>query len=190
MSPVKSGSAKTCARIVNVQGAARSTGKNDEQDRARPRAERRAATAAITNAPTANSATTTREQPVPSERVRPVREELGAPLLVGPRPTGAEHGQLVDARQAVLRDLPAGDERQPGVRDEQRRREDGEEDDAERRVEDDEEELLPGDAPDPGQRATRPRRWGSRPGRAGRRGVSPPCGSSRRACGRCSSGGT
>ena len=63
-----------------------------------------------------------------------------------------EHGQLVDAREAVLDDLAARDERQPRVRDEQRRREDGEEDDAERGEEDDEEELLLGDALDAAQR--------------------------------------
>ncbi len=190
MSPVKSGSAKTCALIVNVQGAARRTGKKVRRIERGPAPSVRAATAAIANAPRANSGDDDREQSVAAERVRSVGEELRAPLLVGPVTPEPEHGQLVCARKAVLDDLASRDERQPGVCDEERRREDGEEDDAERRVEDDEEELLPGDPPDPVQRAIRPRRWGSRPGRAGRRGAWPRCGSSRRACGRCSSGGT
>ncbi len=87
MRPVKSGSAKTCARIVNVQGAASSTGKNVSRIARGPAPSRRAATAAIANAPMANDGDDDREQPVASERVRPVREELGAPLLIGPRPT-------------------------------------------------------------------------------------------------------
>ena len=112
----------------------------------------RAAAAAIANAPIANTATTTASRPWPPSACDAVREQLGAPLLVGPVSPEPEHGELVDAGEAVLDDLAPRDERQPRVRDEERRREDGEEDDAERRVEDDEEELLPGDAPDPGQR--------------------------------------
>ena len=114
MSPVKSGSAKTCARIVNVQGAARRTGKKTSRIERGPAPNLRAATAAITKAPTANSATTTASSPWPPERVRAVGDQLCAPLLVGPVTSEPEHRELVDAREAVLDDLAARDERQPG----------------------------------------------------------------------------
>ena len=145
MSPVKSGSAKTCALIVNVQGAARRTGKNDQQDRARPGAERARGDGGDREGADREHGDDDREQPVAAECVRSVGDELRAPLLVGPVASEPEHRELVDARQAVLDDLASRDERQPRVCDQQRRREDGEEDDAERRIEDDEEELLPGD---------------------------------------------
>ncbi len=148
-----------------------------EQDRARPATQLPSCDGGDRERADCECGDDDREQPVASEHVRPVSDELRAPLLVGPRPTLAEDRELVATRQAVLGDLASRDERQPGVRDQQSRREDGEEDDAERRVEDDEEELLPGDAPDPGQRPTRPSRWGSRPDRVDRRGGSPRCGS-------------
>ena len=55
----------------------------------------RAATAAIANAPIGERGDDDRKQPVAPERMRPVGDELGAPLLVGPRPTRAEDGELV-----------------------------------------------------------------------------------------------
>ena len=71
MSPVKSGSAKTCARIVNVQGAARSTGKKTRRIERGPAPSVRAATAAIAKAPIANTATTTASSPWPPSAYEP-----------------------------------------------------------------------------------------------------------------------
>ena len=85
MSPVKSGSAKTCALIVNVQGAARSTGKNVSRIERGPAPSRARGDGGDREGAERERGDDDGEQPVASERVRAVGDELGAPLLVGPR---------------------------------------------------------------------------------------------------------
>ena len=117
MSPVKSGSANTCARIVNVQGAARRTGKNTSRIERGPAPSLPRGDGSDHERADREQRDDDREQPMASERVRSVGDELRAPLLIGPVPAEPEHRELVDAREAVLDDLAARDERQPGVCD-------------------------------------------------------------------------
>ena len=107
MSPVKSGSAKTCALIVNVQGAARRTGKEGEEDRPWSGAERASCYRRDRECGEGKQRDDNREQSVAAELVRSIGEELRAPLLIGPVASEPEHGQLVCARKAVLDDLAA-----------------------------------------------------------------------------------
>ncbi len=89
------------------------------------------------------------------ELVDAVGEELCSPLLVGPRPAGADDGELVPAREPVLRDLPSPREGQEAVVDEEVRRKDRDEDDGEGREDEHEDDLLLRDPHEPSQRATR-----------------------------------
>ena len=73
------------------------------------------------------------------EPVGGVEDDLGEPLLVGPRAPLAEDGQVLGVRQAVLDDLASGHQRQPRVADDDRRREDREEDDSDQADEEDRE---------------------------------------------------
>ena len=89
-----------------------------------------------------------REQREAAEAVRAVHEDLGEPLLVGPRRTEAVHRDLVPARQPVLHHLSPGHEVEPAVVHDERGREDQQEDQAESGHEDDEDVLLLGDSSD------------------------------------------
>ena len=80
-----------------------------------------------------------------ADLVRAVGKKLRRPLLVGPGPARSDDCECIVVRQAVLGDLPARDEREEAVVDEQARREDGEEDDGETHEEDHEDDLLLGD---------------------------------------------
>ena len=73
------------------------------------------------------------------EPVGGVEDDLGEPLLVGPRAPLAEDGQVLGVRQAVLDDLASGHQRQPRVAHDDRRREDREEDDSDQADEEDRE---------------------------------------------------
>ena len=73
------------------------------------------------------------------EPVGGVEDDLGEPLLVGPRAPLAEDGEVLGVRQAVLDDLASGHQRQPRVADDDRRREDREEDDSDQADEEDRE---------------------------------------------------
>ncbi len=81
-----------------------------------------------------------------AECFRPVVHEMSQPLLVDPDSACTEHGDVVRPRQAVLDDLPAGDERQPTVRDHERRGQD-EQDPDEAREEENQERVLFADLP-------------------------------------------
>ena len=59
----------------------------------------------------------------PGERVRGVEDDLGEPLLIGPRRSLAEEREVLRVGKAVVDDLAARHQRQPGVADDDRRRE-------------------------------------------------------------------
>ena len=82
------------------------------------------------------------------EPVGGVEDDLGEPLLVGPRAPLAEDGQVLGVREAVLDDLASGHQRQPRVADDDRRREDREEDDSDQADEQDREGARLEDAAD------------------------------------------
>ena len=146
--PAKSGSAAVCARSVQPHGPARIARKpmtKVERDDAPP-------VRAVAN----DEAEREQDEGDPEEDhgaharepVGGVEDDLGEPLLVGPRASLAEDGQVLGVREAVLDDLASGHQRQPRVADDDRRREDREEDDPDQADEEDREGARLQDAAD------------------------------------------
>ena len=105
----------------------------------------------------------------PGERVRAVEDDLGEPLLVGPRLASAEDRDRLRVREAVLDDLATGHQRQPRVADDDRGGEDGEEHDPDDRDEQDREGArLERAAERAGCRRRLGGRGGGRPATSGR----------------------
>ncbi len=108
----------------------------------------------------------------PGKPVRAVEDDLGEPLLVGPRGALPEQRDRLGRRQPVLDDLAAGHQCQPGVADHERRPEHGEQHDADERDQQDRERARLEDPAD-GSACRCPTEVGHRRSRAGDRSEVP-----------------